>query len=635
MLFRFFFKLNLILIAGIMLLSCKDNSLEDSRPTGQVIDKPGNFFDDFDTIPKQDKPNSTKFTYSLHSFYNEQALNLESIDDQNVLKLTLNQGEEHKQAKGYRSELALVGGNPKNEEQWYEWSFMIPEDYTIDEKNMGREVSIAQFHSIRNKKKEPKLFNRPSVQFLYMEQYGKNVLLLRYGWNGQKGAKYENHKWKIIALDDDFIKGKWHKVRINIKWSLTNDGYIAVWLNDKPFTPYNGVNNKVYGANMHNKKQSYLKLGFYRYWDDSNTHDMYFDYVKAARSYFDLTGKRPNANNLYGVKEGYEYLVNKDNVLFDVEERNKRSNGDANSQKAQDHFDFNNFKTIKKITKSNVSVKGNKIIFTEANKNFTDSKPWDRKIENFNYDGTYLLSYKENHYFFKVGSYSYNNNKTHLNRVNWLNKKPENFKGLCEFSLVEVKFNQFGNIRLCTVGDSQTRYARAMHLRRKINKILPEMVFVGNRQDIFGYFHEGEGGNSTKQLLNRANKIPQSDYYTLLIGTNDYKKYTVEESFARIQKVVDILTNKSPNSKVLYITPVPTTNNVRDDFNLRLIDLIKSKFKNNNSVVFVKYGERIRNDSNWPEKYLLKDGLHQNSLGIDLMAKMISQKIDSLEKNDG
>ena len=322
MLFRFFFKLNLILIAGVMFLSCKDNSLENSRPTGKFIDKPGNFFDDFDTIPKQDKPNSKKFTYSLHSFYNKQSLNLESIDEQNVLKLTLNQGEEHKQAKGYRSELALVGGNPKSEEQWYEWSFMIPEDYTIDEKNMGREVSIAQFHSIRNKKKEPKLFNRPSVQFLYMEQYGKNILLLRYGWNGAEGSKYQNHKWKIIALDDDFIKGKWHKVRINIKWSLTNDGYIAVWLNDKPFTPYNGVNNKVYGANMHNKRQSYLKLGFYRYWDDSNTHDMYFDYVNVARSYFDLTGKEPNANNLYGVKVGYEYLVNKENVLYDVEERN-------------------------------------------------------------------------------------------------------------------------------------------------------------------------------------------------------------------------------------------------------------------------------------------------------------------------
>ncbi|MFD2822499.1 hypothetical protein ACFS5M_02385 [Lacinutrix iliipiscaria] len=56
-----------------------------------------------------------------------------------------------------------------------------------------------------------------------------------------------------------------------------NSSYVARELNNKTFAPSNGKHNKVYGANMHNKSLPYLKMGLYRYWSDSNKHDVFYD----------------------------------------------------------------------------------------------------------------------------------------------------------------------------------------------------------------------------------------------------------------------------------------------------------------------------------------------------------------------
>ena len=47
------------------------------------------------------------------------------------------------------------------------------------------------------------------------------------------------------------------------------------------------------------------------------------------------------------------------------------------------------------------------------------------------------------------------------------------------------------------------------------------MHFSAARTDVFGYAHEGEGGNNTNQVLARMNGISPSGAYFLLVGTND------------------------------------------------------------------------------------------------------------------
>lgn len=293
------------------------------------INRKGLFFDDFEKLPQHTSPKEYQgkeyiTRYSYHSVVEKEDWapknnSIEVIGDQtmNYLKSTLSPGQLHTKIKGYRAELTLQGGNPELEEEWYEWRFMIPETYVIDKNNIGKEVCIVQFHYVKPKG-EKKIINRPTVHFSYLEQYSKNMLLLRYGINGEDKFKFKNYKWRLIALHDKIEKGKWYTIRVNIKWSLTNDGYIAVWLNGKPFTPYNGIHNKVFGANLYNTIQNTVKFGYYRYWDNSNPTSVYFDYFVKTRSFESLTGKEPKAAELYGTSDDYRYLENKEQVLKDI-----------------------------------------------------------------------------------------------------------------------------------------------------------------------------------------------------------------------------------------------------------------------------------------------------------------------------
>jgi hypothetical protein len=311
--------------------SVYDSGVSD-RFKKSFINSNGLFFDDFETLPKHTSPKSHEgrenlIRYSYHSVVEKEnwgpknnSVEIHKEDDSNYLKLKLSPGQEHKKIKGYRTELTIQHGNPNQEEEWYEWRFMIPKDYKLDEENIGREVTIVQYHYVKPKGQSRVLVG-PTINFTYLEQYGKNILILRHGIKGQDNAKYEGFDWSIVALNDNIKKGKWYTVRANIKWSLNNQGYIAVWLNGEPFTPFNGVNNKVFGTNIYNTIENTFKFGYYRYWDNSTPTSIYFDYIVKTRSFEDLTGRKPTSEELYGVKHDYRYLNKKDKILKEIEKR--------------------------------------------------------------------------------------------------------------------------------------------------------------------------------------------------------------------------------------------------------------------------------------------------------------------------
>lgn len=312
--------------------SVYDSGVSD-RFKKSFINSNGLFFDDFQTIPKHTGPKSHEgreslIRYSYHSIVEKigwsrpknNSIEIVKEGDTDYLKLNLSPNQKHKKIGGYRAELTVHNGNPNLEEEWYELRFMIPKDYKLDKENKGREVSIVQYHYVRPKREERVLMG-PTINFTYLEQYGKNMLLLRYGIKGQDDAKYEGFDWKVIALDKTIKKGKWYTLRVNIEWSLTNQGYIAAWLNGNPFTPFNGINNKVFGANLYNKIENTIKFGYYRYWDNSTPTSIYFDYIVKTRSFEDLTGKKPTSEELYGVKQDYMYLNKKDKILKEIEKR--------------------------------------------------------------------------------------------------------------------------------------------------------------------------------------------------------------------------------------------------------------------------------------------------------------------------
>ena len=77
--------------------------------------------------------------------------------------------------------------------------------------------------------------------------------------------------------------GTWHQLVFNYKLAFDDFGYIRSWMDGEILTEFNGVDNKFYGPNMHNKAQPYLKMGLYRYWEDSNRHAIYFDNLRIGK----------------------------------------------------------------------------------------------------------------------------------------------------------------------------------------------------------------------------------------------------------------------------------------------------------------------------------------------------------------
>lgn len=174
--------------------------------------------------------------------------------------------------------------------KFFALSFKLPKRLKFDKENLGKEIMISQWHSKPapykdwNHYRKYNPFNRPSIALYITTNDNKNFyVLLRYGNNGKNEFEFKSEVWSIIALKK-IKQEEWYDIAFEIKWSFQNDGYIASWIDNKPFTPFNGYHNKIYGANMHNKSPAYFKFGQYKYWDDSHRHEVYFDELRVGNS---------------------------------------------------------------------------------------------------------------------------------------------------------------------------------------------------------------------------------------------------------------------------------------------------------------------------------------------------------------
>lgn len=194
-----------------------------------------------------------------------------------------------------RSEYGLALKAKANQTKFFALSFQIPKSLKFDQVNLGREIMIWQWHSkpkpgkgwAHYKKCNP--FNTPSIAYYITTNDNKNFyLILRYGNNGKKDLAHKDDTWSTIAVKKIEIQ-KWHDLVIEIKWSFTNSGYVASYVDNEPLTPFNGLHNYIYGANMHNESPPYYKFGQYKYWDDSNIHEIYFDEVRVGDSFEEVS----------------------------------------------------------------------------------------------------------------------------------------------------------------------------------------------------------------------------------------------------------------------------------------------------------------------------------------------------------
>ena len=69
-----------------------------------------------------------------------------------------------------------------------------------------------------------------------------------------------------------------------------------------------------------------------------------------------------------------------------------------------DFFDFEKIKTIKTLGNFSVKIPGNiNIVFDSIHGDLTDKIQWDRVNDNFNLDGTYMMSNNKEFFYFKIG----------------------------------------------------------------------------------------------------------------------------------------------------------------------------------------------------------------------------------------
>ncbi|WP_121666123.1 SGNH/GDSL hydrolase family protein [Mesonia aquimarina] len=286
-------------------------------------------------------------------------------------------------------------------------------------------------------------------------------------------------------------------------------------------------------------------------------------------------------------------------------------------------------KVLNSLGVFSIAIEDNQLILAPKHTKITAPLLYQDDINNFNFNALYRIKNEEGEMgYFRFGWIEYKDSENILSNINWFYTNPPTTWGFEDFTIetVEVASTQKGNLKVCTIGDSQTWWSKSSLLRKKMNDIYPDLYFTGSNTDIYGFPHEGEGGNDTKKVLERMGKIPEADFYTLLIGTNDWKN-DIYKSTENIKEIINYLLKKYPSSKIIYLSPLPTINGERDRFNQALKLNVMKFAERNPKILSFSLGEKMRENKNWATDYFKEDGLHPNEEGVKFMAENITSFI--------
>ena len=303
-----------------------------------------------------------------------------------------------------------------------------------------------------------------------------------------------------------------------------------------------------------------------------------------------------------------------------------------------DGYDFSTERTIGELGTFGMVIQNDKIIFSPKHGFLENPLLYIDDSDGFDFNSIYKVEDKfQNKFYFRFGWTSFSGNMTTFSGLHWLKDNIIVTSDFEDYSVskVAIDFLQYGEISVCTIGDSQTWFQNAQSLRRKMNQYDGNLTFAGSNCDIFGYPHEGEGGNNSGQVLYRIENIPSADYFTLLIGTNDSKN-GIEQTSSNVLSIINQLSTKYSTSKIIYLSPIPVTNPERDLFNIalykRVCDSLEAQ-NNTSQILYLDLGGKMRKNENWSQEYLTSDGLHQNEKGVDFMANLVSEYLKSDYKN--
>lgn len=133
-----------------------------------------------------------------------------------------------------RSELSEIRKGPlESKEYWYGWSLFFPESFPNVHPT---KVTLGQFHQYKS---------HP----VWMFQHTQWGYQLSDQVNGRARALYP-------LIEEGELRGRWHKIEVNVRWTTAEDGYFRVWVNN--------VNKVNYAGRTMDDGKIYFKYGVYR-----------------------------------------------------------------------------------------------------------------------------------------------------------------------------------------------------------------------------------------------------------------------------------------------------------------------------------------------------------------------------------
>lgn len=176
---------------------------------------------------------------------------------------------------------------------------------------------------------------------------------------------------------------------------------------------------------------------------------------------------------------------------------------------------------------------------------------------------------------------------------------------------------------LTMVGDSITWMRYGQSFRCRLAESLP-VRFTGARTDVYGFHHEGEGGDATGDVLARLDRIAPADAYFLLLGTNDASGGDVAGALGRLKTIAERLEKRS--SVVMVSTILPRADDLSgfaQSLNAGIREWLRAE---DGRIRLIDLAAEFSRLDDW-HGLLLFDGLHPNESGYDAITRILAPQI--------
>ncbi|HSI85750.1 MAG TPA: GDSL-type esterase/lipase family protein [Candidatus Methylacidiphilales bacterium] len=192
-----------------------------------------------------------------------------------------------------------------------------------------------------------------------------------------------------------------------------------------------------------------------------------------------------------------------------------------------------------------------------------------------------------------------------------------------------VQISQKGSIDVVFIGDSLTWGWT------NTGKATWEKEFVPMRSVNYGI-----GGDSTRQVLWRLGHgtidgiKPAAKVLVLMIGTNnlynDYNSGSNEEIAEGTKKIIELVQEKSPDTKILLLSMLPRQNKYFCD-RVAAINGILSTFSSPDKVKYLNVGGDFADENgNVNKDFFTADLIHLSSKGYEHLATLVKPAIEEL-----